>query len=124
MEAKDIGVTPEEFEKNMQELVTRGLMKQTGPGTYAITERGEKSVDAMPIAARQRVTIDQLATKIDEANQQRRGLIKAAKATLLFHSGAPWTPQKSAEWRELTGGDDATSHALCNFVRTQLERAE
>lgn len=123
MEAIDVGVTPTQFEKDMQELVAKGFMRQTGPGTYAITEAGEQRVAEMRVDVRQAVTLEQLAAKIEQANEQRRGLIKAAKATLMFHQGGPWSQANREAWLELTGREEASTRSLCDFVREQLEKA-
>lgn len=41
----------------------------------------------------------------------------ALRAVLLFHDGGPWTEAKKKEWRRITGGDVATTAALCDHVR-------
>jgi hypothetical protein len=38
-------------------------------------------------------------------------------AVLLFHKGGVWTPGDTEVWRTLTGKDEATSKALCDFAR-------
>lgn len=63
-----------------------------------------------------------LERKVDAANEQRRALFNAAKATLLFHSGGPWSNARRDEWLELTGREEATTRNLCDFVREQLEK--
>ncbi len=42
------------------------------------------------------------------------------EAVLLFHSGSPWTPEKQAQWKTLTGADEATTKVLCDQVREAL----
>jgi hypothetical protein len=44
----------------------------------------------------------------------------AAEATLLFHQASRWDDECAARWRELTGVREATTRALCDFVRRCL----
>jgi hypothetical protein len=67
------------------------------------------------------IHLEQLGEKIETANAQRRRLLNCAKATLLFHSGSPWSHAKADEWKEITGKDEATTRVLCDFIREQLE---
>jgi hypothetical protein len=39
------------------------------------------------------------------------------RAVLLFHSPSPWDQEKQRLWQEYTGGDDASTKALCDFIR-------
>lgn len=50
-------------------------------------------------------------------------LLDAARAALLFHSASPWDVEKAAEWKRLTGSDDATTRALCEFLRVAIAKA-
>lgn len=68
--------------------------------------------------------MESLGKRIDRAVEQRRMLKDIAKATLLFHSGSPWSAAKSEEWKQLTGRDEATTRQLCDFIREQLELVE
>jgi uncharacterized protein YndB with AHSA1/START domain len=47
-----------------------------------------------------------------------------ARAVLLFHGGGQWTQECVVTWHTLTGADDATSRALCDFARTILAEIE
>jgi hypothetical protein len=40
-----------------------------------------------------------------------------AEAALLFHSASPWDAEKASRWRELTGAEECTAKALCDFGR-------
>lgn len=62
---------------------------------------------------------------IDSADPgARRALTEALRAVLLFHSGSPWTPEKSAEWDRLVGGfREASTKVLCDTVRAALTKA-
>jgi hypothetical protein len=42
---------------------------------------------------------------------------RLARAVLLFFSDPPWTPEKRAEWTELTGNYECTGVTLCNLAR-------
>jgi hypothetical protein len=48
------------------------------------------------------------------------GAIRALEATLEFHSGEPWTEERKARWKELTGSDEVSARALCDTVRRAL----
>ena len=39
------------------------------------------------------------------------------EAVLLFHSASPWTPERRARWKELTGASEATTRSLCDYAR-------
>jgi hypothetical protein len=39
------------------------------------------------------------------------------EAVLLYFSAPPWGEAKQARWRQITGKDDATSRALCDWLR-------
>lgn len=51
-------------------------------------------------------------------------LERAAKATLLFHSGGWWDAEKQDEWQRLTGSTDATQKQLYDFIRAVLEKGK
>lgn len=51
-------------------------------------------------------------------NATVRLLVDGLEATLLFHSGGHWDETKAARWAELTGNDEATTKALCDFLRS------
>lgn len=46
---------------------------------------------------------------------------RLARAVLLFHSESPWTPEKQATWRQLTGEPECTTVKLCNLARKILD---
>lgn len=46
--------------------------------------------------------------------------IKGVRAALLFHSASPWDDTKRLRWLELTGSTEATTRALCDFLRSIL----
>jgi hypothetical protein len=52
----------------------------------------------------------------EELLKQRRALA----AVLLFHSSEAWTGEKQQAWRALTGAPEATTRALCDFVRSVM----
>lgn len=51
-------------------------------------------------------------------------LIRACKATLLFHRGGAWTPEVRVEWQLLTNKAEATTKSLCDFIREVLDEQE
>lgn len=67
-------------------------------------------------------------TEVAEANARLCAaapkLRAVAEATLLFHCASPWGEAKDARWRELTGSDEATTKALCDFARATLAKAD
>lgn len=46
-----------------------------------------------------------------------RGLERLAAAVLLFHRAPPWTDEDRQAWLALTGEQEATTKALCDFAR-------
>lgn len=46
----------------------------------------------------------------------------ALKATLLFHSGAPWDKERSSKWFQLTKSYEATTKVLCDHIRKVLDK--
>jgi len=56
----------------------------------------------------------------DEALESSTSMEDALNATLLFHSGGPWTEEKQAQWVEITGRTEATSKVLCDHIRWVL----
>jgi hypothetical protein len=48
-------------------------------------------------------------------------LVEALEAVLLFHSGTPWDSEKRLQWSNIVGHSDATTKALCNFIRSRLD---
>ena len=50
-------------------------------------------------------------------------LADVAEATALFHSGGEWDDTKRLRWVQLTGSEEATTKALCDFARATLARA-
>jgi hypothetical protein len=55
---------------------------------------------------------------LEQDNATVRSLVDGLEATLLFHSSSPWDDTKAARWSELTGSTDATTKALCDFLRS------
>lgn len=51
-------------------------------------------------------------------------LLKACKATLLFHGAGHWDDEKRLEWLNLTGHSEATTKVLCDFVRAALAKGQ
>jgi hypothetical protein len=45
-----------------------------------------------------------------------RQLLKLPEAVVLFHKGGVWTVGDGERWRDLTGREEATSRALCDFA--------
>jgi hypothetical protein len=62
---------------------------------------------------------------IRHARSRIERLEKAAQATLLFHSGSPWTEEKQERWLKLTQRPEpgVTTKALCDFIRAALDPA-
>lgn len=66
------------------------------------------------------------------ALQQRVAALEAAlrqardglEAPLLFHGAEPWGDAKVKRWERLTGRGEATTRALCDFVRQVLFAAD
>lgn len=52
--------------------------------------------------------------------RDEREMTAALMAVLLFHGGGEWTDAKRAEWKALTGTDEATTKTLCDTVRAAL----
>lgn len=50
-------------------------------------------------------------------------MLDAIEATLLFHSGDAWMPDKARRWKELTGFEEANTKNLCNFLREVQKEA-
>ena len=48
----------------------------------------------------------------------------ALELVLLYHSGGEWTPEKDNTWVTSTGRAEATTKALCDFVRQTLENTK
>jgi hypothetical protein len=42
---------------------------------------------------------------------------RLAEAVLMFHRGGQWTQEDRHRWTALTGSEDATTRALCDFAR-------
>lgn len=60
----------------------------------------------------------------DQALREERKsklLRDALELPLLFHSAGPWDEAKRSRWRTITGGDDATTRAMCDHIRKVLE---
>ncbi len=49
-------------------------------------------------------------------------LVDALEAVLLFHAGGPWDGASAQRWRDLTGGDNASTKGLCDVVRAALAK--
>lgn len=62
------------------------------------------------------LTADEVAAVLEVV----AALASSANATLLFHSAAPWSPDKRDEWHVLTGSDSATTKMLCDVAREAL----
>ncbi len=48
----------------------------------------------------------------------------ALRAVLLFYTVGRWSDEKRAEWKRITGSDDASTKVLCDHIRTVLGRSE
>jgi hypothetical protein len=44
----------------------------------------------------------------------------ALRAVLMFHEGGEWSADRRAEWKRITGSDEATTKVLCDHVRAAL----
>lgn len=64
------------------------------------------------------------AVSIAELRTQRDELLAACKATILFHSGCHWDAEARAEWKRLTGEDDANTVKLCDACCDAVAKAE
>ncbi len=71
----------------------------------------------------QREIADDAEALVARLAEAARTLERAAVATLLFHRGGQWTPEDAAQWRMLTGGDDASTKGLCDFARAAIAKA-
>jgi hypothetical protein len=49
-------------------------------------------------------------------------LVAALRLPLLFHGGGDWTEERRAEWKALTGSDEATTKVMCDTIRAALAR--
>jgi len=63
---------------------------------------------------------ERLRSEVAAINCELRAARRCCRALLMFHSGEPWTPERQSEWNLLTGGADATTKGLCDFVRETL----
>jgi hypothetical protein len=65
-----------------------------------------------------------LDSTIDALRAHDRELgLKLARAVLMFYEAVEWTDERRAEWRALTGADDATTRTLGDLARKVLEAA-
>lgn len=48
-----------------------------------------------------------------------RAMRDALRAVLLFYS-VKWTEERIAEWKRITGSDDASTKVLCDHIRKVL----
>ena len=53
---------------------------------------------------------------------RNQDMLKACKATLLFHSGKAWDDPSRESWFNLTQSTEATTKVLCDFVRDAIEK--
>ncbi len=47
-------------------------------------------------------------------------LTDALKLALMFHRGGIWSAENVAEWRRITGSDEATTKVMCDHIRKVL----
>jgi hypothetical protein len=47
-----------------------------------------------------------------------------ARLVLMFHQGGEWCAAHQEVWREITGNDEVTTRALCDFARKVLREEE
>jgi hypothetical protein len=45
----------------------------------------------------------------------------AFRAVLMFHDPGEWTAERRAEWKRITGSDEATTKVLCDHIRKVLQ---
>lgn len=85
--------------------------------------REEAMADMAKLVPLVRVTseLEETRQRLEYVRHQRDELAKVARATLLFYRSSPWTSQYADEWRALTGRKEATTKALCDFIRETLE---
>lgn len=62
-----------------------------------------------------------LSARVAELEAALAILDRVARAVLLFHRGGPWTDADQRLWVMLTGAEDATTKALCDFAREALQ---
>lgn len=67
-------------------------------------------------------TLDNLLRALNQQpirlNQKMR---TALSAVLRFFDATEWNEERRAEWKQLTGKDEATTQSLCDTVRAALE---
>ena len=51
------------------------------------------------------------------ADDQIERLLGACAAVLMFFHGGEWTAERRAEWKRITGSDEATTKVLCDHIR-------
>ncbi len=64
--------------------------------------------------------LQKLHEQLAEAVKQRDALKAACEATLLFYRNGSWDGNKQAQWKDLTGEEEATTKSLCDAVRNAL----
>jgi glycosyltransferase A (GT-A) superfamily protein (DUF2064 family) len=60
------------------------------------------------------------ANDIAVANELER-LRDALNLVLMFHSGGEWTTADRAQWKHVTGSDEATTKVLCDHIRKVMQ---
>lgn len=100
---------------------------EDGASIFAEVDGGERRVASLPIVGERteanRMARLERAQLLVRAVNAHPALLAAVEATLLFHSGGHWDAAKAARWKDLTGGDDATTRALCDLARAALRKA-
>ena len=75
---------------------------------WLVIEAGHNAVSALM------AEFDQAVERVAERTRN------ALRAVLLFHGGGDWSEERRTEWRKLVGCEEATTRALCDFVRLSL----
>lgn len=61
------------------------------------------------------ITLTDRAAALHRRMLDRRNA--ALQLVLMFHKGGQWTDEDKAEWKRITGFDEATTKVLCDYIR-------
>lgn len=98
------------------------------PGPWTVKEWTRRDIDVLGFGAR----VASVAAWADPAQTMADAhlivsapdLYDAARLTLMFHAAGPWNSERAAEWKRVTGHEDATTKILCDFIRAALRKAD
>jgi len=80
------------------------------------TPEEEKLLDEIEPVPMPPGSVEKILARVKLEEQQR-----ALHLVLAFHRGGAWTDEDRALWREITGGDEATTKSMCDHIRKVLD---